>query len=147
MGRAIYRDTDKTIEVDDATGEQYVTWTNPAASGAILDAIRATAAAAHTEGEPWVQPTGAHDAYPLGYRVTYGGKTWESLIGANVWTPGGLSWREVSTGGTAPAWVQPTGSTDAYPLGAKVTHKSKTWTSTVAANVWEPGVYGWVQTV
>lgn len=33
---------------------------------------------------------------------------------------------------------------DAYPLGAKVTHKGKTWTSTTAANIWEPGVYGWV---
>ena len=42
------------------------------------------------------------------------------------------------------AWVQPTGAHDAYPLGAQVTHNGKTWTSTVAANVWEPGVYGWV---
>ena len=29
--REVYRDTDKVIEVDDATGEQYVTWTNPTA--------------------------------------------------------------------------------------------------------------------
>ena len=42
------------------------------------------------------------------------------------------------------AWVQPLGAHDAYPLGAKVTHKGKTWTSTAAANVWRPGVYGWV---
>lgn len=42
------------------------------------------------------------------------------------------------------AWVQPTGAHNAYPLGAKVTHKGKTWTSTAAANVWRPGVYGWV---
>ena len=41
------------------------------------------------------------------------------------------------------AWVQPTGAHNAYPLGAKVTHKGKTWTSTAAANIWEPGVYGW----
>lgn len=27
---------------------------------------------------------------------------------------------------------------------ATVTHKGKTWTSTAAANIWEPGVYGWV---
>ena len=40
-------------------------------------------------------------------------------------------------------WVQPTGSTDAYPLGALVTHVSKTWESTVDFNVWEPGVANW----
>lgn len=27
---------------------------------------------------------------------------------------------------------------------ASVTHNGKTWTSTAAANIWEPGVYGWV---
>ena len=32
---------------------------------------------------------------------------------------------------------------DAYPLGAKVSHNEKHWTSTVENNVWEPGVYGW----
>lgn len=32
---------------------------------------------------------------------------------------------------------------DAYQIGAEVTHAWKTWTSTVANNVWEPGVYGW----
>lgn len=42
-----------------------------------------------------------------------------------------------------PDWVQPLGSTDAYPKGAKVTHKGKHWISNVDANVWEPGVYGW----
>jgi len=35
-------------------------------------------------------------------------------------------------------WVQPTGSQDAYALGAKVTHNGKTWSSNVNANVWEP---------
>lgn len=32
---------------------------------------------------------------------------------------------------------------NSYSLGAKVSHKEKHWTSTVANNVWEPGVYGW----
>jgi hypothetical protein len=41
------------------------------------------------------------------------------------------------------AWVQPTGSTDAYPMGAVVTHDGKTWGSTVDFNVWEPGVANW----
>ena len=43
-----------------------------------------------------------------------------------------------------PSWVQPLGATDAYQVGAKVSHKDKIWLNTVANNVWEPGVYGWV---
>lgn len=42
-----------------------------------------------------------------------------------------------------PEWIQPYGAHDAYPQGAKVTHNGEKWTSDVAANVWEPGVYGW----
>ena len=38
--------------------------------------------------QPWVQPTGAHDAYAKGERVTYKGGVWESPIDANVWAPG-----------------------------------------------------------
>lgn len=37
-----------------------------------------------------------------------------------------------------PEWVQPTGSTDAYAKGAKVSHNSKHWVSDVDNNVWEP---------
>ena len=37
--------------------------------------------------QPWVQPTGAHDAYNIGDQVTYIGHLWESLINANVWSP------------------------------------------------------------
>ena len=40
-------------------------------------------------------------------------------------------------------WTQPVGATDAYALNDVVTHKGKRWKSTVNANVWEPGVYGW----
>lgn len=42
-----------------------------------------------------------------------------------------------------PDWVQPTGSHDAYAKGDKVTYDEKHWISTVDANVWAPGVYGW----
>lgn len=42
-----------------------------------------------------------------------------------------------------PTWVQPLGATDAYKLGDIVMHNSKKWKSTIDANVWEPGVYGW----
>jgi hypothetical protein len=41
-----------------------------------------------TEGYPaWVQPTGAHDAYNLGYRVSFNGSNYASLLNANVWSP------------------------------------------------------------
>ena len=44
-----------------------------------------------------------------------------------------------------PEWVQPTGAQDAYNIGDKVSHNDQHWTSIVDANVWEPGVYGWLE--
>lgn len=55
---------------------------------------------------------------------------------ANLWT-------RVTPAGVIPAWVQPTGAHDAYALKAQVTHKGRLWESQYAANVWEPGVFGW----
>jgi len=42
-------------------------------------------------------------------------------------------------------WQQPAGAHDAYNTGDRVTHVSFIWESTIDANVWEPGVYGWTQ--
>ena len=42
-----------------------------------------------------------------------------------------------------PEWSQPIGAQDAYSQGDKVSHKDQHWISSVDANVWEPGVYGW----
>jgi hypothetical protein len=40
------------------------------------------------EGYPaWVQPTGAHDAYAIGNRVSFNGANYESKINGNVWSP------------------------------------------------------------
>jgi len=98
-------------------------------------------------GEPWRQPTGAHDAYPLDWVVTHNGKTWISLVASNVWEPGVSGWREQTEPGNEwPDWVQPTGAHDAYPIGAQVTHAGLRWTSDLDANVWEPGVAGWTET-
>lgn len=44
----------------------------------------------------------------------------------------------------APEWVQPE-STNPYMAGDKVTHNGRTWESTIDNNVWEPGVYGWLE--
>lgn len=50
----------------------------------------------------------------------------------------------IGGGDEYPAWVQPTGSHDAYAAGARVTHNGKVWENTHGdGNVWEPGVFGW----
>ena len=35
----------------------------------------------------WVRPTGAHDAYQAGDRVTFEGQVYESVIDGNTWSP------------------------------------------------------------
>lgn len=44
-----------------------------------------------------------------------------------------------------PEWKQPTGAHDAYNKDDKVSHNEKHWISTIDANVYEPGVYGWTE--
>ena len=39
------------------------------------------------EWPEWVQPTGTHDAYNTGDKVTYNGKHYTSKIDGNVWSP------------------------------------------------------------
>ena len=39
------------------------------------------------EWPEWVQPTGAHDAYKAGDKVTFEGEHYVSLIDNNVWSP------------------------------------------------------------
>jgi hypothetical protein len=39
------------------------------------------------EWSEWVQPTGAHDAYNTGDKVTYNGNRYVSRIDANVYSP------------------------------------------------------------
>lgn len=46
------------------------------------------------EWPEWVQPTGAHDAYAAGAKVTHGGKRWTSDVDSNVWEPGVYGWTE-----------------------------------------------------
>ena len=43
----------------------------------------------------WVQPTGAHDAYAQGAKVSHNGKKWTSNVENNVWEPGVYGWTEV----------------------------------------------------
>lgn len=73
-------------------------------------------------------------------------RAWRNLMptgNPNVWEPP-TNWREYPMGDQYPIWIQPSGAVDAYPMDAMVEHKNSAWRSTVAANVWEPSVYGWV---
>ena len=51
-----------------------------------------------SEYPEFVQPTGAHDAYNVGDRVTYNGKVYESTMNGNVWAPDAYpaGWKEVA---------------------------------------------------
>ena len=46
------------------------------------------------EWPEWIQPTGAHDAYNIGDKVSHNEKHWISDIDANVYEPGVYGWTE-----------------------------------------------------
>ena len=56
-------------------------------------------------------------------------------------------WARVSAPGVIDVWMQPAGGHDAYNTGDKVIwpEGGPIWESTIDANVWEPGVHGWIQ--
>lgn len=116
----------------------------PAQAAELAD--RYASAIGRQDGDQWQQPTGAHDAYPLGATVTRNGKTWQALTASCVWEPGVSGWREVVAEGY-PAWVQPTGAHDAYVKGARVSFKGSDYESLIGGNVWSPTGYpaGWLK--
>lgn len=61
------------------------------------------------------------------------------------WTPDVADslFTEATPAGTIMEWVQPTGAHDAYNIGDQVIYNGHVWESTINANVWAPGVYGW----
>ena len=91
--------------------------------------------------------------YQTGDRVQYGELLYKCLQSHTAqadWTPDAAVslWVRIDDPAEEwPEWRQPQGAHDAYALGAKVSHNGKHWTSDVAANVWEPGVYGWTEVV
>lgn len=46
------------------------------------------------EWPEWIQPTGAHDAYDKGAKVSHNSKHWINDIDANVYEPGVYGWTE-----------------------------------------------------
>ena len=49
------------------------------------------------EWPEWVQPTGAHDAYAKGAKVSHNDRHWISDFDANVYEPGVYGWTEAQT--------------------------------------------------
>lgn len=90
-------------------------------------------------------------AYEAGDRRRYNGILYKCLqahTSQDTWTPSDAPslWARVDDPAIEwPEWVQPTGATDAYAKGAKVSHNGKHWVSDVDGNVWEPGAYGWAE--
>lgn len=93
----------------------------------------------------------AAGVYEVGDRVRYAELLYKCLQSHTAqadWTPDAAVslWVRIDDPAEEwPEWRQPQGAHDAYALGAKVSHNGKHWTSDVAANVWEPGVYGWTE--
>ena len=89
--------------------------------------------------------------YAVGERVSHEGTLFKCLTAHTSqasWTPPDSPslWVRVDNPAEEwPEWVQPLGSTDAYPLGAKVSHNEKHWISDYDSNIWEPGVFGWTE--
>ena len=113
----------------------------PTQAAALAD--RYAAAIGRQDGDPWQQPTGAHDAYPLGATVTDGGKTWRSKHPANVWPPSPSSpwWEEVTNNPEPQPWALDT----YYVIDTRVTFAGQTWRCLhehLAQVGWEPGAPG-----
>lgn len=91
----------------------------------------------------------ADGVYSVGDRVRYEDTLYKCLTAHTAqssWTPSDSPslWVRVDNPAEEyPQWIQPVGSTDTYPKGAKVSHNGKHWISTVDNNIWEPSVYGW----
>ena len=94
---------------------------------------------------PWVEGI----AYEMGNIRSYEGELHRCVqahTSQSDWTPDNTPALWVKIGDPAvefPEWSQPIGAHDAYNKGDKVSHNDKHWVSTVDANVWQPGVYGW----
>ena len=89
-------------------------------------------------------------AYAIDDVISYKGELYK-VIQAHTsqadWAPDIVTslYTNVMPAGVTAEWRQPTGAHDSYMLGEQVTHNNSLWESTINDNVWEPGVYGWVE--
>ena len=83
-----WRHTDKLYRVNAGQGHTIqADW--PPNKAASLFSLAANPAEAWPD---WIQPTGAHNAYAKGAKVTHNGKRWVSTADGNVWSPGVYGW-------------------------------------------------------
>ena len=91
--------------------------------------------------------SGGGISYAKDDRVGFGGllyKCVQAHTSQQTWTPTGAVslWTRIDDPAEQwPQWVQP-GSTNPYPMGAKVTHNGMRWVSNHPANVWVLGAVG-----
>ena len=137
-----WRDTDKSPTFSGAKEASAIAFVTLAEAGSIDEVT----AGEHAEVfAPWA----ADVAYTAGQLRQHQSKLYKCLQAHTSqadWTPDTAVSLWVSVSDPAeewPQWSQPVGAQDAYALGDQVSHNGVHWTSSVAANVWEPGVYGW----
>lgn len=100
-----------------------------------------------TQFARWTYPV----AYAVGNIRQHNGELYRCELAHTSqadWTPDAASslWTKIGNPTEEwPEWSQPVGAHDAYSIGDKVSYNGKHWASTVDANVWEPGVYGWME--
>lgn len=88
--------------------------------------------------------------YNIGDRIQYNKTLYKVLQehdSQETWTPNNspsLFTQVLIMDGGILEWIQPD-STNPYMQGDKVLHNGKTWESSIDNNVWEPGVYGWIE--
>lgn len=98
----------------------------------------------------WWKP---NEYYEMGDRRRYGDKLYkcnQAHTSQEIYPPDIVPalWSEIADPSIEwPEWKQPQGAHDAYEKGAKVSHMEKHWISEIDANVYEPGVYGWIEKV
>lgn len=113
------------------------------AEGGQIDDVTATEHV--SQFSPWAYPV----AYAVGNIRQYGGDLYRCVQAHTSqadWTPAAAVslWAKIGDPTVEwPEWSQPVGAHDAYSAGDKVSHNGKHYVSTIDANVWEPGVYGW----
>lgn len=101
---------------------------------AALDAL-VSVVNSRPDGQPWVKPSGAHNAYRLGITVTHGGKTWESTVPFNVAMPGDPTdpqsyrwWKDITPTPDPPTGPAPwDGNGHAYEVGDEVNYLGVTY--------------------
>lgn len=87
-------------------------------------------------------------SYVIGRALNYNGtliKVLQAHTSQADWLPPTVPalYKVYTPPGVVAVWVQPQGGHDAKQIGDEVMHNGQHWVSTVADNVWEPGVYGW----